>query len=123
MSPLPLVHLHCLANVAANSNRGIPTNEAVVESYLATLNGKLDAYDAILSKQKYIAGDVRTVRKRPFVLANSHVTCRSLPSLTFSTCPTAPSSASLSMMFLRTRRRDPTSLGNARTLPLPPGLL
>jgi len=25
---------------------------------MATLNGKLDAYDKILSKQKYLAGDV-----------------------------------------------------------------
>ena len=28
---------------------------------MATLNGKLDVYDKILSKQKYLAGDVRCI--------------------------------------------------------------
>ncbi|KIY53072.1 glutathione S-transferase [Fistulina hepatica ATCC 64428] len=33
----------------------------VVADFMATLNNKLDAYDAILSKQKYLAGDELTL--------------------------------------------------------------
>lgn len=38
--------------------RGIPTNEKTLESHVTTLAAKLKAYDAILAKQKYVAGDV-----------------------------------------------------------------
>lgn len=38
--------------------KGIATNEANVEYLAATLQAKLDGYEAILSKQKYVAGDV-----------------------------------------------------------------
>ncbi|KAK0469403.1 glutathione S-transferase [Desarmillaria tabescens] len=37
--------------------KGIPANEAAVEDALTSLSAKLDAYDVILSKQKYLAGD------------------------------------------------------------------
>ncbi|KAI0789600.1 glutathione S-transferase [Abortiporus biennis] len=37
--------------------KGFATDEKVVASYTATLEGKLDAYEKILSKQKYLAGD------------------------------------------------------------------
>ncbi|KAI0696181.1 glutathione S-transferase-like protein [Cytidiella melzeri] len=37
--------------------RGFATNEDVIKEKLATLEGKLDAYEAILGKQKYLAGD------------------------------------------------------------------
>ncbi|EGO03797.1 hypothetical protein SERLA73DRAFT_175448 [Serpula lacrymans var. lacrymans S7.3] len=36
---------------------GVETDKARVEELLTTLNGKLDGYERILSKQKYIAGD------------------------------------------------------------------
>ena len=39
--------------------RGGETNEKAVEFYVAQLDGKLKGYEAILSKQKYLAGDVR----------------------------------------------------------------
>ncbi|KIY44818.1 glutathione S-transferase [Fistulina hepatica ATCC 64428] len=38
-----------------------PTDEAKVSALLQTLNTKLDAYDKILSKQKYLAGDEITL--------------------------------------------------------------
>jgi hypothetical protein len=34
-------------------------DKAVVDKNMATLTSKLDAYDVILGKQKYLAGDVR----------------------------------------------------------------
>ncbi len=34
------------------------TDEALCDRLLATLSAKLDVYDLILSKQKYLAGDV-----------------------------------------------------------------
>ncbi|KAF9231925.1 glutathione S-transferase [Melanogaster broomeanus] len=37
--------------------RGLQTNEARAAEYLATLNTTLDAYDDILGKQKYLAGE------------------------------------------------------------------
>ena len=43
---------------ALQSMRGGATNEAHVEYLAATLDQKLDGYEAILSKQKYLAGDV-----------------------------------------------------------------
>ena len=42
--------------------RGGATNEKTVEEYAATLDAKLDAYEVILSKQKYLAGDVSTLK-------------------------------------------------------------
>ncbi|KAI6130808.1 glutathione S-transferase [Pisolithus croceorrhizus] len=41
--------------------RGLPTNEQAVEERLALLRAKLDAYDVILGKQKYLAGDQVTL--------------------------------------------------------------
>lgn len=38
--------------------KGGATNEAVVKEYTETLKAKLKAYEVILSKQKYLAGDV-----------------------------------------------------------------
>jgi len=38
--------------------RGIETNEALYEKAIADLAEKLDVYDKILAKQKYLAGDV-----------------------------------------------------------------
>ena len=39
------------------------TNEALVTELRARLEIKLDGYEAILSKQKYLAGDVRLCNK------------------------------------------------------------
>ncbi|KAF9231971.1 glutathione S-transferase [Melanogaster broomeanus] len=41
--------------------RGLQTDEARAAEYLATLNAKLDAYDVILGKQKYLAGETVTL--------------------------------------------------------------
>ena len=69
---------------------GGQTDEKQVEYYVATLDAKLNGYEAILSKQKYIAGDVSTL---PYCATACHlphyVTCRSLLLLTSSTCHTA----------------------------------
>jgi glutathione S-transferase len=40
------------------SHVGLKTDEARTLEHIEKLNGKLDAYEAILSKQKYLAGDV-----------------------------------------------------------------
>lgn len=37
---------------------GVKTDEEAVKAPLATLNAKLDVYEKILGKQKYLAGDV-----------------------------------------------------------------
>ena len=41
--------------------RGIPDeiNPVIVEHYRAILESKLEGYERVLSRQKYIAGDVR----------------------------------------------------------------
>ncbi|KAI5984874.1 glutathione S-transferase [Pisolithus albus] len=41
--------------------RGLPTNEQAVAERLTMLEAKLDAYDVILGKQKYLAGDQVTL--------------------------------------------------------------
>ncbi|KAK0223577.1 glutathione S-transferase [Armillaria fumosa] len=41
--------------------KGIQANEATVEAALTSLSAKLDAYDVILAKQKYLAGDDLTL--------------------------------------------------------------
>jgi glutathione S-transferase len=38
---------------------GVKTDQAVVDGHLAKVNKNLDVYEKILSKQKYLAGDVR----------------------------------------------------------------
>ena len=45
-------------HVCLQSYRGLTTNEELVKEKLATLEAKLDVYETILSKQKYLAGDV-----------------------------------------------------------------
>jgi glutathione S-transferase len=39
--------------------RGLTGNEALVQDLIPQLELKLDAYEVILGKQKYLAGDVR----------------------------------------------------------------
>lgn len=41
--------------------RGLTTNEERVKELYATLEAKLDAYNTILGKQKYLAGDQITL--------------------------------------------------------------
>lgn len=45
--------------IAIPRRMGLKTDQAVVDKEIATLDKKLEAYDAILAKQKYLAGDVR----------------------------------------------------------------
>lgn len=44
----------------AISMRGLQTNEQLAADLQATLEAKLKGYEIILSKQKYLAGDVST---------------------------------------------------------------
>jgi glutathione S-transferase len=46
--------------------RGGVTDEKRVEELLAQFEGKLNGYEAILGKQKYLAGDVSTRSKHPY---------------------------------------------------------
>ena len=41
--------------------RGGTTNEETVTTYLTVLKGKLQGYESILSKQKYLAGNVSPI--------------------------------------------------------------
>jgi glutathione S-transferase len=41
--------------------RGRAPDEARVTEYITTLEGKLEGYERILAKQKYIAGDELTI--------------------------------------------------------------
>ncbi|KAJ7120174.1 thioredoxin-like protein [Mycena epipterygia] len=45
----------------AKPRMGLKTDQAVVDKEIATLDKKLEAYDAILAKQKYLAGDAPLV--------------------------------------------------------------
>jgi glutathione S-transferase len=39
---------------------GLETDQAVLDQHVKDLSVKLEVYDQILSKQRYLAGDVRT---------------------------------------------------------------
>ncbi|KAG9085046.1 hypothetical protein FRC06_003757, partial [Ceratobasidium sp. 370] len=42
-------------------HKGLTPNEALAEKYVATLKSKMDGYERILSKTKYLAGDTFTL--------------------------------------------------------------
>jgi glutathione S-transferase len=44
---------------------GQPIDQERVNAHLPLLESKLDGYEAILSKQKYLAGDVRCSKRSP----------------------------------------------------------
>ncbi|KAG8901335.1 hypothetical protein FRC01_009878, partial [Tulasnella sp. 417] len=44
-----------------NPMKGIPTDEKRLQYLIDTLSAKLDGYERILSKQKYLAGDELTI--------------------------------------------------------------
>jgi glutathione S-transferase len=50
--------------------RGGVTDEKRVEELVALFELKLNGYETILGKQKYIAGDVRTRSKHPYGFVN-----------------------------------------------------
>ena len=63
--------------------QGLAPNKEAFDKHVADLSGKLDVYDKILGKQKYLLGDVRR-----FLPANSQTLltrfpCRKLVLLTF----------------------------------------
>ena len=65
--------------------RGLEPDQAVLEGHLRELRAKMDVYDKILSKQKYLGGDVRT----PYIIPHATIlsfTCRSSLLQTFFTC-------------------------------------
>ena len=53
---------HCLSDLlimfVMSRRKGIETNEERAKANVAAFEQNLDAYDRILSKQKYLAGDV-----------------------------------------------------------------
>lgn len=49
--------------------QGLEPDQVRVAEYITTFNGKLDAYEAILGKQKFLAGDVRSCHLCPISLA------------------------------------------------------
>ena len=53
----PLIFLSVFFFFSARRQGLTPDNE-IVEKNIADLSAKLDVYDKILSKQKYLAGDV-----------------------------------------------------------------
>ena len=50
--------------------RGLVTNVEEAKAYMAKLEGRIDAYDTLLAKTRYLAGNVSTfmMRARPLVL-------------------------------------------------------
>ena len=48
-----------ICSFAFTRRQGLTPDKEVYEKHLVDLSGKLDVYDKILSKQKYLAGDVR----------------------------------------------------------------
>ena len=55
--------------------RGLEPDQAVLEGHLRELGAKMDVYDKILSKQKYLGGDVHTSYIIPHT-TNLFFTCR-----------------------------------------------
>ena len=53
MDLLNLHYLRCSIRM-----HGVATNEANLQKHLTALNAKLDAYEVILGKSKYLGGDV-----------------------------------------------------------------
>ena len=47
--------------MTASRFRGLPADEVQVKKHVDTLSAKLDVYEQILSKQKYIAGEQLTL--------------------------------------------------------------
>jgi glutathione S-transferase len=46
--------------IAFKRYHGLETDQAVLDRHVKDLSVKLEVYDQILSKQRYLAGDVRT---------------------------------------------------------------
>ena len=57
--PSVCLYLHLLIYLFSARRQGLTPDNEVVEKHIADLSAKLDVYDKILSKQKYLAGDVR----------------------------------------------------------------
>ena len=53
--------LTCALTISICRFTGVDTDEALLKSYLDALNPTLDAYEKILSKKKYLAGDEITL--------------------------------------------------------------
>ncbi|GJE89924.1 glutathione S-transferase [Phanerochaete sordida] len=96
--------------------RGGATNEAHVQYLAQTLATRLAGYEAILTKQKYLAGDVSQAALATLAcLLNVR---RRSPSRTCSTCRTVHSSRPSTTTTSRTLRSGRTSPGGGRTSPL-----
>lgn len=87
----------CLRCPTCCRDRGETADEANYERQLALLDSKLDVYDGILSKQKYLAGNVCVYLTSNCVRQNKHIAeihfPRKSPSLictTFHTVPCLP---------------------------------
>ncbi|TFY56552.1 hypothetical protein EVG20_g8883 [Dentipellis fragilis] len=65
-----------------NPRKGIPTNEERAAWLLKTLEAKLDVYDQILGKQKYLAGNVRPLTSFAYHILIMAVCARRLQEIT-----------------------------------------
>jgi hypothetical protein len=60
VSLLLLPVLQVIFTERSRRRRGLQPDQAVVDKEIAAIDKKLEAYDVILAKQRYLAGDVRT---------------------------------------------------------------
>ena len=60
IAPMSCMYIGLYVWVLLSTRRqGLTPDQEVFEKHIADLSGKLDVYDKILSKQKYLLGDVR----------------------------------------------------------------
>jgi glutathione S-transferase len=50
--------------VVSAEHRGLPVDQAVLTETLAELSAKLDVYEVILGKHKFLAGDVGVLKRK-----------------------------------------------------------
>ena len=90
---------------------GLTVDENIVERHATTLDAKLDGYEAILSRQKYLAGDVSVRVVLQYYITILMRSCRKLHSLIFTTPILALSLLGWDTTGSKTRPRGQTLLG------------
>jgi glutathionyl-hydroquinone reductase len=81
---VPIFRMYFGSYVCLRSIRkqGLAPNQEGFEKHIAVLSGKLDVYDKILSKQKYLLGDVSFIPADTLTLLTRFIS-RKLVLLTF----------------------------------------
>jgi hypothetical protein len=97
---------------------GKPCNEERVKILLEALEPKMDGYERILSKQKYLAGDVSASNVNPNPRSPPRSAYRLSPSQTCSTFPWASSSPMQAKPIFLSRRNAQMWQGGGRRLAL-----